>query len=582
MSDKIKLWQRKLREDLTSYIDELDNLDHIDPEKPLLICLPGVSTTHDKGRAINGYMGVAEKALGGRRANAQVQIVSVSYKNTADELVNIEKSNINPLEYYSEGAKEFAQKVLKPLLDRGIDVNIMGKSFGPVFARMAINALNDMGIHTEPHQIRAVFTGNVARLNFDRKGESTFIYIEGDNDKRAERLNRYKAAAPSNHDKLTITPMDNSALHVLTHVPESITFRKRGQGEVTVTDPQRHTTNLYCTRGRYNGDQVFVLERVARNMMVQKGENFSIDSCLNSCRPLILPEVRDYVSYMDRVISEKLQEALQRGISNNKIRAVLFDWDLTLADGEKANLKAINATFGHMLEQGIAYNGHKNWDIATMRREFFPTVPEFFERIYGSFGDTAVNMAIDKFREERFNNISDVMLQSGAKEVLLDLINKGIRIGVVSNKDEPELRRQKEVLLPEPIFRDLLLVGKVDGELSKPNPDPILYAMDKLVIMPGEAPSVVFVGDQIRSDIQAAISAGCRACLIGNGDKENLLFDAKNIINVREGWVTVQSQDGHIIEQFDTLHSFMDCINERLEKQKLLSSQGAIAFSTRV
>ena len=578
----IKLWQRTLRADLTSQLTELDNLDGLDFSKPVLVCLPGVSTTHDIPRSINGYMGVAEKILGGRQVNARINTISVSYENAEEQLESIQRSNDDPRNFYSEEAKQFAERVMAPLLAKGVDVNLYAKSYGPVFMRMAINALNDMGIRPEPHQVRMVATGNVSRLNFDRKDQTTAIFIEGTNDERAAKLNRYKTATPKNHQQLpedrqlTITPLSDKALHVLTFVPESVKVERysptKGAWIENITDAERHTTRLYSTPGGLNHDQVMLLQRVTRNMITQEGKAFTTESCLTPCQPLAPMDATSEAIYnaSSKVVTEHIDAALERGIRNTQTQAVFFDWDLTLANGESASLNALNATFDKMAEIGYKVPKTRDWKMDDMRRHFFPTVPKFFENTYGEYGKDVVESAIATFREERAVRRSDVKLVAGAKEILRGLQAQGIDVAIVSNKDEAELTAQKEMLLHEPEFKDLVLVGKTNGCESKPSPAPIYEAMAQLDIPTNHAPSILFVGDQVRSDVAAAKEAGCKACVIGEDGQNTLIGFAKNILRDRDnGRSTIQDQDGEQIEVFRDLSSLAQFLGTIEPQQRM-------------
>jgi HAD superfamily hydrolase (TIGR01549 family) len=223
-----------------------------------------------------------------------------------------------------------------------------------------------------------------------------------------------------------------------------------------------------------------------------------------------------------------------------KIKAALFDWDLTLADGEKLSLKALNATFAKMKEN-LKVNTEtapENWDRATMRKEFAATtVPQFFHEVYKAFGEDVVQQAIDLFDRYRADHRDEVTLLPGARTLLKILIRKGVKIGIVSNKDDKELNILKQILLPEDEFPGIAVVGNKDGVPGKPSPVPIHTALKKLRLRRDQASSVLFVGDQLESDMAAAMNSGCLPCLVGlaGQDNKSALFSSMGVVDRGDG-----------------------------------------------
>ena len=110
------------------------------------------------------------------------------------------------------------------------------------------------------------------------------------------------------------------------------------------------------------------------------------------------------------------------------------------------------------------------------------------------------------------------------EEVLRVLEEKGVPWGIVTNKP----RYLAELLLEKMQLdeRCAVLVCPDDVSRSKPDPEPMYVALEKLAIPRGAAESVLYVGDHIR-DIEAGKAAGMPTILAAYGyippeDQDNL------------------------------------------------------------
>lgn len=548
-----KLWQRHTAADGTSRLEEIQGLDHLDATKGTLICLPGYSTTHERKRAISGWMGVAQELLGGRADTTN--LVAVSYPSTENEAVNIDRFNADPLHYCSAGAKEFADTVLIPQLKSGEDVNVLAKSYGPVFFKMALNEVRRQGGGYNPDHLRLLTTGGVDRLNYARPHDSTDIYIQSTNDETIRRLNDYAEPAHVNGSGLSLTPLDERTLLAHIDIPKEVNYWKMlpsGLDFRHEADPAGHTTRLYASPSA-SPPAAHLMQRALLNMLTRKGSEYNIDTALEYCPPRT-PLMHDIAAgtgesgFLGR-LTTRFRTAKEHAKQNGQLKAVLFDWDNTLADGEAVNLTALNETFKTMAAKGYVNERTSNWDMATMRHEFTGTVPSFFDKSYGQFGAEAVQTAIEIFREYRASHRDQVILNPHAKDILRQLLSEGIRVGIVSNKDEAELLVLKNALLPEREFQQIAVVGARDSIKSKPHADPVYAAMESLGLGKDEASSVMMVGDHMKLDIAAALNAGCQPCLIGAGDKNQLFDNAKNILRgtKNDACAMVQNHDGRKI-----------------------------------
>ena len=108
---------------------------------------------------------------------------------------------------------------------------------------------------------------------------------------------------------------------------------------------------------------------------------------------------------------------------------------------------------------------------------------------------------------------------AGMTDVLTTLKEEGRRLGVVTAKRRETVRLAFSYLPLERFFD--VVVGSDDTELHKPDPDPILFALERLNVGPDAA---IYVGDS-PYDILAARAAGVAsgAALWGLHAKDDLL-----------------------------------------------------------
>jgi pyrophosphatase PpaX len=177
---------------------------------------------------------------------------------------------------------------------------------------------------------------------------------------------------------------------------------------------------------------------------------------------------------------------------------VLFDLDGTLVD----SAAAILGSFHHATEQ-------------VLRRRF----PD--ERILAQVGGSnlAHQMALldpDHVDElvlvyRAHNQHSKPACFDGVLDVLRQLKSEGRQLGVVSAKLRPTVESVFASAGMQELFD--VVVGSDDTELHKPEPEPVLKALELLAAEPGDA---AYVGDS-PFDVAAARAAGVYAVAVGWG-----------------------------------------------------------------
>lgn len=189
-------------------------------------------------------------------------------------------------------------------------------------------------------------------------------------------------------------------------------------------------------------------------------------------------------------------------------RAVLFDWDNTLVDTWATIHDATNATLTAM--------GRPVWTFDETRQRVRRALRESFPELFGDQWEKARDIFYARFREIHLETLAKM---PGSGELIRELSEKGIYLGVVSNKAGDHLRREAAYLGWDRYFGRL--VGATDAARDKPAIDPVLLALRGSGVSPGS--DVWFVGDT-SIDMQCALDANCVAILVRETPPERAEF----------------------------------------------------------
>jgi phosphoglycolate phosphatase len=185
------------------------------------------------------------------------------------------------------------------------------------------------------------------------------------------------------------------------------------------------------------------------------------------------------------------------------LRAVIFDFDGTLAD----SYAAITASVNHVraayqlppLEEAIVRRSVGRGPEALMR----DTVP-------GADVDAAVMI----YRAHHPSvMLPGTHLLPGVAKTLATLHQSGLRLAVCSNKPRPFTQRLLEYLQLASLFD--VVIGPEDAPRPKPAPDMLLLAIQRLEVAPA---SVLYVGDMV-IDIRTARAAGVTVWVVATGSE---------------------------------------------------------------
>lgn len=186
------------------------------------------------------------------------------------------------------------------------------------------------------------------------------------------------------------------------------------------------------------------------------------------------------------------------------IKAIIFDWDGTLADSANLGLLAFQNAFAEM---GVAfprdlYEAHysPNWysiyEAMSLPRDKWGIADQLWLKHYGE---------------------QTAPLLNGAAETVLTLKRKGYRLGVVSSGSESRVRRELDLSRLAEVFAALICNEHIVNK--KPHPEGLELALRRLNSKPDES---VYVGDAAE-DVQM----GKRARVLTVGVRSNYPSSAR-------------------------------------------------------
>lgn len=201
---------------------------------------------------------------------------------------------------------------------------------------------------------------------------------------------------------------------------------------------------------------------------------------------------------------------MSRRVPKDGARAVLFDFDGTLADSAADLSRALNR-----LRTG---RGLPELPIATLRPFASSGARGLLEAGLGMLPE---HREYKSMREAFLKHYADAIcvdtrLFPGIEALIAELEARGVRWGIVTNKSTHLTR-----LLVEALSLASRVACVVCGDTTphlKPNPASLLHAASKLKLAPREC---LYLGDDLR-DIEAARAAGMRCVAVEWGYGSNV------------------------------------------------------------
>lgn len=202
-------------------------------------------------------------------------------------------------------------------------------------------------------------------------------------------------------------------------------------------------------------------------------------------------------------------------------KAVIFDFDYTLADSSRAVIECANS--------GLRGLGLPPASPGAICRTIGLSLPETLVRLAGE-KHRPLAVEFRRFWRQRSDQIMVdwTVLLPGARETVRALRKKGVQTGIVSTK----YRSRIEAVLRREKLSDVfeVIVGGEDVSAHKPDPEGLLRAIDAL----GAAPEkTLYVGDSV-TDAQTAERANVSFAAVLTGVTRREEFNGLAVDRVLE------------------------------------------------
>ena len=178
---------------------------------------------------------------------------------------------------------------------------------------------------------------------------------------------------------------------------------------------------------------------------------------------------------------------------SNKITTILFDLDGTLIDTNEL----IISTFMHTLD--------KYYPGKYQREDVYPFMGPSLKDTFSGLDPDRVDEMILEYRTYNLAN-HDLLVKEfvGVKDTVHTLKERGYKLGIVTTKLHDVVLKGLRLMDLEPYFEAVVALDHVEKE--KPDPEPVLKALEQLGAKPEEA---IMVGDNYH-DILAGKNAGTK------------------------------------------------------------------------
>lgn len=161
--------------------------------------------------------------------------------------------------------------------------------------------------------------------------------------------------------------------------------------------------------------------------------------------------------------------------------------------------------------------GHAPWTEEEARKRIALSLREAFPVLFGDAWEEAAGIFYRTFAEVHIEMLRPL---PGAAELIAELADAGILLGVVSNKTGRYLREEAEHLGWTRHFHRV--VGAGDAARDKPATDVVALALQGSGVDPAEH-EVWFVGD-MPVDMECARDSGCRPVLLRPAPPDRIEF----------------------------------------------------------
>lgn len=181
-------------------------------------------------------------------------------------------------------------------------------------------------------------------------------------------------------------------------------------------------------------------------------------------------------------------------IFNRRPKAILFDWDNTLADNWELIRQSINHTFSHF--------GVEPWSEEEADIKISKSARDLFSEMFPNDTEKAIELFYGYFSA---NHIKELILIEPTLEIFKLLKEAKIPVAVVSNKKGAFLRKEIDHFGLTPYIP--VIVGAGDAEKDKPFAEPVIKAIKELGLdINDDLSQIWYIGDSL-TDVQTAKAA---------------------------------------------------------------------------
>jgi putative hydrolase of the HAD superfamily len=197
------------------------------------------------------------------------------------------------------------------------------------------------------------------------------------------------------------------------------------------------------------------------------------------------------------------------------IRAIVFDLDNTLVDFMKMKDDAVRAAIEGMIDAGLklpreAVRTRIDAIYREQGLEFQTVFDRLLESELGHIDPKILASGIVAYRRARQ---SALVLYPHVQLTLLELIKRGIRLGVVSDAPQPQVWLRLCELSLQHVFDAVVTFD--DTRERKPHPAPFRLVLERLGVAPEQS---LMVGDWAERDVVGGKSLGMRTVFARYGD----------------------------------------------------------------
>jgi phosphoglycolate phosphatase len=182
-------------------------------------------------------------------------------------------------------------------------------------------------------------------------------------------------------------------------------------------------------------------------------------------------------------------------------KAVIFDLDGTLVNSIKDIADAMNVVLQKRNYPTYDYDTYKTFVGSGVKSLVIKALPK------NKTSTTEVNLCLnDMMQVYSACCTNKTEPYQGILELLDTLHNKGLKLAILSNKEDGLTKKVASALLPEYITP---VLGLKDEALKKPNPEVLLQLCETLNVNPEEA---IYVGD---TDVDILVAKNANMCAFG-------------------------------------------------------------------